>query len=100
MIYLNLLVLFALIGVHYYLSKKKGWFKHDHMRLPRTMSFALGILGILIPFTPLFIDGMLMGAVVYFLSEWAYQKHKWSPITDVYNWSKATADNASKKEQR
>lgn len=99
MLYLNLLVLFALIGVHYYLSKKKGWFKHDHMRLPRTVSFALGVFGILIPFTPLFIDGMLIGAVVYFLSEWAYQKHKWSPITDVYNWVRTSFSSTKEKER-
>ncbi len=77
MVYFNLLFLCVFVWAHWRLSKTLGWFQHDHMRLPRTLSFALGVLGIVIPFTPLFLDGMVIGATVYFLSEWAYQKKKW-----------------------
>lgn len=87
---LNILYVIAFIWMYWKLTQKPyEWFKDKHLPVPEWVSFALGLTGIFIPFTPLFIDGMLLGTAVYFLNELIYQKTKWSPLADSYVWLKA-----------
>lgn len=83
MLILNVIVLLGLLGLHWYLSSKKGWFKHRHVALSQTGLFAITIGSLFVPVTPFVIDGMIFGSLLYFGAEWVYQKFRWSPVTEL-----------------
>lgn len=85
---LNLLYVGAFVLFYRYMRRKYGWFKDTHVPVPEWLAFAIGLFGFFIPMTPLFIDGMIIGTVVYFLNEGVYQATNWSPLSDTYVWAR------------
>lgn len=84
---INVLFAVKIIWFHWYASTKWGWFKDDHLKVPKWIGFACGVAGLFIPITPLAMEGMLVGYVVYFGNEWVYQKTRWSPLRDTFKWA-------------
>lgn len=85
-IVLNLIYIGLFVAFYHYMRKNHGWFTDTHVPVPEWLAFALGLFGFFIPMTPLFIDGMLIGTVVYFLNEGVYRSTGWSPLSDSYVW--------------
>lgn len=76
----NVIVAAVLAVVYAYLRYARGWFQHDHLKVPEWVTLISGPIGLAIPATKLAIDGMLIGAVIYFGNEAIYQRWGYSPL--------------------
>lgn len=84
--FLNVLLIGKIIWFRRFAEKKWGWFKDDHLKVPGWIVFASGVVGIVIPITPLALEGLAVGYLAYFGNEWVYQKTGWSPLRDTIVW--------------
>lgn len=87
----NILFAAKIIWFHWYTTTRWGWFKDDHLKVPKWVGFAFGVAGLFVPITPLALEGMFLGYVIYFGNEWVYQKTGWSPLRDTFVWVKNKA---------
>lgn len=85
----NIIIIGILVWA-YRRQHNRGWFRHEHLKVPMWISLILSFFGIFIPVTPFVIDGMILGALVYFGNEWIYQKcdQKWSPLAKTFSFLK------------
>ncbi len=70
----NLFILIKISTLRWWLKRKYRWFASDHLQVPQWVLYGVSLLGYVIPVTPLFIDGMILGSVLYFGNEWLYQR--------------------------
>ncbi len=83
---LHILAIAKVVWLYRKATKDWGWFKDDHLKVPRWVGVAITFAGLAIPITPFMLDGMIAGFLVIFGNEWVYQKTGWSPLADTTAW--------------
>lgn len=83
---LNLLAAGKIIWLYRIAVNRWGWFKDDHLKVPKWIGVAMAFASLFIPYTPLMLEGMVAGFLVFFGNEWVYQKTGWSPLADTAAW--------------
>ena len=82
----NRFIIIKISTLRWWLKKKHGWFADDHLQVPQWVLYGMSLLGYVIPVTPLFIDGMILGSILYFGNEWFYQRTHVSVLGWFFKW--------------